>query len=191
MESNDYESPDGTLRIQSFRSKSFGVIGETRPSILSGPNEPFAMFESMSKRMDEHFNSAFNDVSGRFSNMENQLEKAFSQPRMKPKLILPENYDTEIQPRFEENVGRANLDQNVVYLLITIAGLLLILSLILTAMIHLNRKRSRKRQEVIVPIDFDAPPAYSMSTQAVLKITDESEPLKTGAPVVAPPPHEK
>ena len=71
------------------------------------------------------------------------------------------------------------------------AALLLILSLILTAMIHLNRKRSRTRQEVIVPIDFDAPPAYSISTKAVVKITDESEPLKTGASVVAPPPYEK
>ena len=50
------------------------------------------------------------------------------------------------------------------------AALLLILSLILTAMIHLNRKRSRTRQEVIVPIDFDAPPAYSISLADVLSV---------------------
>jgi len=191
-ESNDYVSPDGSrIRIQSFSSKSFNFIGKERSGILSGRNEPFDMFESMPNRIDETFNNAFKDVSGTFSRMENQLENAFGEPRINPKLILSNNYETEIQPRFEENISRVELDRSLVYLLIAMAAMLLILSVILTALTYFYRKRSRLQQEVIVPMEFDAPPTYDSASQAIVKMTNELEPLKIGTLLESPPPYKK
>ena len=69
------------------------------------------------------------------------------------------------------------------------AAMLLILSVILTALTYFYRKRSRSQQEVIVPMEFDAPPTYDSASQAIVKMTNELEPLKIGTLLESPPPY--
>lgn len=197
IKSNSYVSPDGNIKIHStFRSKSFGFGGEdgesdSRPSILTGPDAPMSSFNKISQKMDQEMKSAFEgfkDFEKKFENFGARMignPKIISEPKIEADII-------EIQPQLGEvNTEQAELDQNVFYLLCTMAFLLLLLSAILGAMTWLYRKRGKQQmQRNHVDVTDDAPPTYhSATTQAIVKMTPEVEPLKANLEECCPPPY--
>jgi len=189
VKSNSYVSPDGNIKIHStFRSKGFGFDdSDSRPAILSGPDAPLGSFEQLSQKMDEEMKSAQN----MFKNFEANFDKNFFGGRSNPKILEPKIESAVVEQDMfdEQSMEQAELDQNVFYLLCTMAFLLLLLSAILGAMTWLYRKRGKQQmQRNHVDIN-DAPPTYhSATTQAIVKMTPEGEPLK-GTLEECPPPY--
>jgi len=202
VKSNSYVSPDGNVRIHStFRSKNFGLgDDDSRPSILTGPDAPNSMFNQVSERMDKEFKNAFEGFKDFEKDMEKKFENFGARMIGNPKIITTPNLQ-EIEPMSgpivpepqvnQINMEQAELDQNVFYLLCTMAFLLLLLSAILGAMTWLYRKRGRQQiqRNHVDRAAVDAPPTYhSATTQAIVKMTPEGEPLK-GQPEECPPPY--
>jgi len=200
VKTNSYVSPDGNVKIHStFRSKNFGFgdgSDDSRPNILSGPDAPTSRFNKMFQTMDEEMESFEKSFDQAFQNSEKAFKNVGARIFGNPKIIsqpeLVEQNEAFVPQRQLEqiNVEQAELDQNVFYLLCTMAFLLLLLSAILGAMTWLYRKRGRQQMQRthVDSAAVDAPPTYhSATTQAIVKMTPEGEPLKANLEESPPP----
>jgi len=201
VKSNSYVSPDGNIQIHStFRSKNVGFgdgNDDSRPSILSGPDAPTSRFNKIFQKMDEEMESMEKTMDQAFQNTKARI---FGNPKIislqQPTSEIVEQSDVFVpqsQSQLEQvSVEQAELDQNVFYLLCTMAFLLLLLSAILGAMTWLYRKRGRQQMQRthVDSAAVDAPPTYhSATTQAIVKMTPEGEPLKGNNLEECPPPY--
>merc|ERR1711879_792598 len=134
----------------------------------------------------------FKDFEKKFEDFGSRMignPKIISEPKIESEI---EQSDIFVQPQEQLdqiNMEQAELDQNVFYLLCVMAFLLLLLSAILGAMTWLYRKRGKQQMRRDHVDIIDAPPTYhSATTQAIVKMTPEGEPLK-GTLEECPPPY--